>query len=247
MKSPRLSFIEKEQEENNNNNSKSYMFPTLDILINGNSTIQKNPQRKLIRPSPYDIEDNNNFGFNIQSNLIEKDLTIKSPRFQNNSKSPPPRHNIRCIPQNLFQSKNISIENYNPEIFTNFTDNFTIEAIEKLGLNQNNLFYSSNSTQEIKDLVLNNIEMVKKEKEKLISRSIVFGEKKKIEKHTFIHQKRSDLEIQQTFGSDTSRFNKENNIHHQRSASLAIENKNFERIYTTSTFERIQKPSKRKK
>ena len=138
-----------------------FCFPTIESLLSKDTNSQFPIRQNTAKISPYDIMDNQIIFDNqsFRNNRNVRTATI-SPRA---SKSPPPVHTKQY--QN--SATQVSIDNFNPNKFTPFTETLTLEAITSLGLTQDDLFYQPFHTVDEKNRINDNINLVRREREKI--------------------------------------------------------------------------------
>ena len=149
------------QMPNDSKTSSAFCFPTIESLLSKDNNQQNTIRSNAIKVSPYEVKDNQIIFDNqtFYNNRNIRTATI-SPR---SSKSPPPVHK-KSISDS---SSLISIDNFNPNKFTPFTEPLTLEAITKLCLTQQELFYQPYQSNEEKRIIAENISSVRIEREKL--------------------------------------------------------------------------------
>ena len=203
----------------NENTASSFCFPSIESLLSKENNINPMLQQST-KMSPYEISDNQ-FIFDNQNLAKRRSIRTAtiSPR---SSKSPPPRH----VMQMQDSGPAVSIDNYNPEKYSPFTEQLTLDAIAALSISQEDLFYQPYSSTESREKVRKNIINVKKERQK-----IAFKAGKVIPyKHTrnLSPPVRGPVDITETFANDS------------RNQLMVIPHKNIERNQTPSSGQRVQ-------
>ncbi|EAY04504.1 hypothetical protein TVAG_453210 [Trichomonas vaginalis G3] len=144
-----------------------FCFPTLDSLLSQDKGVSIDSSRKNAVKSPYELQDNQ-YIFNNPGLYNDRYIktAINSPRI---SKSPPPRPVQNSFIPSSDSSNQISIENFNPYAFPNFTEPATLEAMKNLHVKPSDLYYKINASDEIKTIVNSTIISVKKERERILA------------------------------------------------------------------------------
>ena len=142
-----------------------FCFPSIESLLSKDSYSPNYIQQNTAKLSPYDIKDNqiifDNQTFPNNRNVHTAAVSSRS------SKSPPPIHMKQLQETGI----KISIDNFNPNKLTTFTEELTLAAISNLGLSPNDLFYHPFHSMEDKNKINNNIQSVKREREKIAKKS----------------------------------------------------------------------------
>lgn len=182
---------------NSDTNLPQFCFPNSDSLLCMDKGVSIDFSKKIAVKSPYELQDNQ-YIFQNRGLYNSRDIrtAIYSPRI---SKSPPPHTSRIPIPSQNPDSNLISIENFNPYVFPQFTEPATIEAMESLNVKPSDLYYQINASEQLKATVNSTIKKVKIERERILANKSETARSTKAKKRTYSPPQR--FPIPETFSN----------------------------------------------